>query len=64
MTDCDVVDMEAYFIVQVAHKLKIPIVILKQVTDHANHQAEQQIEQNMGIWQESLRQGLAKILNI
>lgn len=64
MTTCDVVDMEAYFVAQVAHKLKIPIVILKQVSDHADHQAKQQITQNKKIWQESLRQGLVKLLNI
>jgi len=63
ITGCDVVDMEAFFIAQIAHKLEIPVLILKQVSDDADHKAMQQIKQNKRIWQESLRQGLIKILN-
>lgn len=63
ITACDVVDMEAYFVAHVAQKLEIPIVILKQVSDYADYKAMQQIKQNKRIWQESLLQGLSKIIN-
>ena len=64
ITACELVDMEAYFVAQTARELKIPIAILKQVTDYSDQRALQQIKQNKKIWQESLQQGLSGILNL
>jgi len=64
ITACELVDMEAYFIAQTARELKIPIAILKQVTDFADQGARQQIKQTKKIWQESLQQGLSGFLNL
>jgi nucleoside phosphorylase len=64
ITACMLVDMEGYFIAQIAHELDIPVAILKHVTDNADQGAMQQIKRTKKIWQQSLYQGLIEILNL
>jgi nucleoside phosphorylase len=63
-THCELVDMEAYYIALCARRLGIPVIILKQVTDHANEKAKEQIRRDKNRWQETLYRGLRDVLQL
>lgn len=61
---CELVDLEGYFIGHIARKLDIPLIMLKQVSDYADHHAKQMIKNHVRTWKNALKQGLHEILKL
>ena len=61
---CELVDLEGYLIAHIAQKLDIPLIMLKQVSDFADHHAKQMIKNSVRTWQNALKEGLHEILKL
>lgn len=61
---CQLLDMEGYAFAEVALKYSIPIILLKQLTDYCDENAEQSVRENQSIWKNGLQKGLLKLLEI
>lgn len=48
------VDMEGYHLAKIATEMRIPILIIKVVSDYANQDTKRVIQKNTGKWQEKL----------
>ena len=60
---CELVDLEGYIVAQIARDLKIPLIVLKHVSDYADHHAKGLIKNDVRIWQKSLKQTLIEIIS-
>ena len=60
---CPVVDMEGYFLAEIAASYQFPLLIYKCASDYADETAINTVNRTVPLWQNRLRQGLIDILN-
>jgi len=63
-TDCQLVDMEGYHLVRIAHRHSVPLIILKQPVDYCDAETIDNFRHRKVQWQEGLKEGLLKLFAI
>ena len=63
-TSCHLLDMEGYKLAKTAINYSIPIILLKQLSDYCDSETVRNFQKNRFVWQNNLRKGLSRLLEI
>ncbi len=63
-TSCQLVDMEGYHLLRIAHRRSVPLILLKQLVDYCDAETIDNFRQQKVRWQKGLKEGLVKLFTI
>lgn len=63
-TGCQLVDREGYYLLRIAHRHSVPLILLKQPIDYCNAETMDNFRQQKARWQKGLKEGLLKLFDI